>query len=80
MVVVGVHKLQSILVLDFVMRSTIYLLEVQLHCSIACTTHYFMVMVGVHVLQSILILDFVHSRVNTPDPGAVSVHRPVGSP
>ena len=40
----------------------------------------FIVMVGVHVRQSICTVAFVHSLTNISDPGAVSRHKPIGSP
>ena len=40
----------------------------------------FIVIVPLYALQSIFTLDFVQSRVKIPEFGAVSEHRPVGSP
>ena len=42
--------------------------------------YFFIVMVGVHVLQSMLTDALLHSRVNTPLVGAVSLQSSVGSP
>jgi hypothetical protein len=50
------------------------------HTSKTLAPVFFMVMLPVYVLQSILTLAFVQSRVKTPELGAVSEQRPVGSP
>lgn len=42
--------------------------------------NYFHVIVGVHVAQSICTVLRVNSREKMPLPGAVSAHRPSGSP
>ena len=41
---------------------------------------YFIAIVGFHALQSIVTVDLEKSRVKTPLLGAVSWHRPDGSP
>ncbi len=38
------------------------------------------VILGVHELQSIWTVDLVYSRVNTPEPVAVSEHKPCATP
>ena len=69
----------------FIYTATRYTLSsshssLQMHVAPRESSAHFMVIVGVQVLQSIEILALVHSLSKTPEFGAVSLHRPTGSP